>query len=527
MSALNETGNGAVKMIMIHRHLLGFLAVLGLLAASLNASDTKPGQQGSAGRAEGGPAILLRAAGVVGKPQLISPDGSRVQLSIGGNPSLGSTVETGENDRLAIAIAPTRSTALEQADLLILGPRTRVRFEPAATAEDEANGKPVVQAIIERGAVRALVRQAGAECAFAVRMGERTMSLKGADLVADVDPEQDDVSLYLHNGSLVLLDGDRKIRLKGGMMRIIEEGRILGARTMQRSTWDEAVALAAVPGVDVTQVVAAAVTATGESSSGDESGGEVSTADERPEREKPTVTGSSAGNKPAVRQPGEQEATSREAPPGERRELPTISAQKPGTTKREIVEEYVYVRMTTTAGDIVLELDRGRAPITVDNFLAYLKTGFYEGTIFHRVMSNFMIQGGGYDTNWEKKQTGPPIKSEWPTGLRNLRGTIAMARRNTPDSATSQFFINVTDNAFLDSPPGTAGYTVFGKVIDGMDVVDAIKDAPVQQSRLNRREKAEPVEPVVIEKVELITAEEAGVKPTPEPAGAAGQAGDG
>lgn len=135
-------------------------------------------------------------------------------------------------------------------------------------------------------------------------------------------------------------------------------------------------------------------------------------------------------------------------------------------------------RMKTTMGDIVLELDEEKAPITVKNFSDYVDSGFYNGTIFHRVINNFMIQGGGMLKDLSQKPTKAPIKNEAANGLKNKRGTIAMARTGVVDSATAQFFINVSDNAFLDhqgTSAQTFGYCVFGKVIEGMDVVDKIK----------------------------------------------------
>ncbi len=140
-----------------------------------------------------------------------------------------------------------------------------------------------------------------------------------------------------------------------------------------------------------------------------------------------------------------------------------------------------FVQFTTTLGDIVLELNAEKAPITVANFLSYVDKGFYNGTVFHRVIPTFMIQGGGFDKEMNQKQTGEPIKNEFKNGLKNVRGSIAMARLNTPDSATAQFFINVVDNPNLDngSPmTGGAGYAVFGKVIAGMEVVDKIRVLP-------------------------------------------------
>ena len=131
------------------------------------------------------------------------------------------------------------------------------------------------------------------------------------------------------------------------------------------------------------------------------------------------------------------------------------------------------VRLATTLGDIVVELDAAKAPKSVDNFLQYVKAGHYEGTIFHRVIGSFMIQGGGFTADGTQKPVRPPIPLEAGNGLSNLRGTLAMARTAVPDSATAQFFINVVDNPRLDTAGG--GYAVFGKVVAGMDIVDQIK----------------------------------------------------
>ena len=136
------------------------------------------------------------------------------------------------------------------------------------------------------------------------------------------------------------------------------------------------------------------------------------------------------------------------------------------------------VKLATSMGDIVVQLDAAKAPKTVENFLAYVNSKHYDGTIFHRVIDGFMIQGGGFDANMRQKPTNAPIKNEAANGLRNKRGTLAMARTMVVDSATSQFFINVKDNGFLDfrSPdPQGFGYCVFGEVVEGMDVVDKIK----------------------------------------------------
>jgi peptidyl-prolyl cis-trans isomerase A (cyclophilin A) len=160
------------------------------------------------------------------------------------------------------------------------------------------------------------------------------------------------------------------------------------------------------------------------------------------------------------------------------------------------------VRLATSAGDIVVELDAAKAPRTVDNFIKYVRAGHYDGVIFHRVIDGFMIQTGGYKPDLSEKPTRPPIPLESRNGLSNLRGTLAMARTSVPDSATAQFFINVNDNYFLDQPNARdgAGYAVFGKVIDGMDVVDKIKAMP---KRAQGMHPDLPATPVTINKATL------------------------
>lgn len=150
------------------------------------------------------------------------------------------------------------------------------------------------------------------------------------------------------------------------------------------------------------------------------------------------------------------------------------------------------VRLKTTMGEIVLELDPAKAPLTVANFLGYVERKHYDGTVFHRVIGDFMIQGGGFgasDGKLVEKPTGKGIKNESRNGLRNNRGTIAMARTSDPDSATAQFFINVVDNAMLDFP-SNGGYAVFGKVVEGMEVVDRIKAVKTGFSNLVMRHPA-------------------------------------
>jgi len=138
------------------------------------------------------------------------------------------------------------------------------------------------------------------------------------------------------------------------------------------------------------------------------------------------------------------------------------------------------VRLSTSMGDVVLELYPDKAPKTVENFLQYVRDKHYDGTVFHRVIGNFMIQGGGFTADLQQKPTRAPVPLEASNGLKNDRGTIAMARTANPNSATAQFFVNVVDNTGLNAPlPDGHGYTVFGKVIQGMDTVDKIRNAPV------------------------------------------------
>src|SRR5690606_10667953 len=153
------------------------------------------------------------------------------------------------------------------------------------------------------------------------------------------------------------------------------------------------------------------------------------------------------------------------------------------------------VKLSTSLGDIVVQLEPAKAPKTVENFVQYVKAGHYDGTIFHRVIDGFMIQGGGMTPDMKEKATRAPIPLESRNGLSNVRGTLAMARTNVPDSATSQFFINVVDNHFLDaarSPDGN-GYAVFGKVVQGMDVVDKIRKVPTGNKGMHGDVPREPV----------------------------------
>ena len=164
------------------------------------------------------------------------------------------------------------------------------------------------------------------------------------------------------------------------------------------------------------------------------------------------------------------------------------------------------VEIATNYGSIIIELNTKKAPKTVSNFLMYVDKGFYDNTIFHRVIDNFMIQGGGFDQSMNRKKTKKPIKNESNNGLSNVVGTIAMARTNDPNSATSQFYINVANNTFLNfKSKAQPGYCVFGRVIEGIGVVQTIKKVPVE--RVNQYANV-PEEPVIIKRIRRVTAEQ-------------------
>lgn len=164
------------------------------------------------------------------------------------------------------------------------------------------------------------------------------------------------------------------------------------------------------------------------------------------------------------------------------------------------------VRLETSLGTIDLELNADKAPATVENFVQYVKDGHYDGLVFHRVISGFMIQGGGYDAQTQERKTRSPVRNEAKNGLKNVRGSVAMARTSDPHSASSQFFINHGDNGFLDFPGQDGwGYAVFGKVIEGLDVVDAI--AATKTGPIPPFGRDVPVTPVIITKASLLAAE--------------------
>jgi peptidyl-prolyl cis-trans isomerase A (cyclophilin A) len=173
-----------------------------------------------------------------------------------------------------------------------------------------------------------------------------------------------------------------------------------------------------------------------------------------------------------------------------------------GATAASAQDTAPRVALETSEGRIVLELAPKEAPKTVDNFLAYVKAGHYDGSVFHRVIPTFMIQGGGFGPDMAERPTRPPIPIESKNGLKNARGTVAMARRGDPNSATGQFFINVVDNASLDYPSFDGhGYAVFGKVVEGMDVVDKIKAVPTGNRGPHQNV---PLAPVTIKSARIV-----------------------
>ncbi|MFN0012457.1 MAG: peptidylprolyl isomerase [Phycisphaerales bacterium] len=201
----------------------------------------------------------------------------------------------------------------------------------------------------------------------------------------------------------------------------------------------------------------------------------------------------------AAQPPAETKAPAKDSPQGQPAQAEP--AKKDDSKPASVEDKIVQVKMTTSMGDIVIELNETKAPISTKNFLNYVDKGAYNGTIFHRVMETFMIQGGGFGPDMKQKPTDPPIKNEWQNGLKNAKYTVAMARTAVADSATSQFFINVVDNPGLDSARDGAAYAVFGRVISGTEVVDKIKTVKTGTKGGHQNVPLEPVTIVSVARV--------------------------
>jgi peptidyl-prolyl cis-trans isomerase A (cyclophilin A)/peptidyl-prolyl cis-trans isomerase B (cyclophilin B) len=184
----------------------------------------------------------------------------------------------------------------------------------------------------------------------------------------------------------------------------------------------------------------------------------------------------------------------------------TIAAQAAGPER---------VRVTTSLGAFVVELQRDRAPLTVENFVGYVKSGYYTNTLFHRVIANFVIQGGGVGPDYKAKPTLKPIANEAGNGLKNLRGTVGLARASGPHSGDAQFYVNIADNADLDPLPTRWGYAVFGRVVEGMEIVDRISVSPTGAQGPFKADA--PVKAVIIQKIELLADTTTVVPPVAEP----------
>ena len=193
--------------------------------------------------------------------------------------------------------------------------------------------------------------------------------------------------------------------------------------------------------------------------------------------------------------------------------VPALAADQPPpqSSSPQATSKLPRVRVRTTMGSFVIELNAERAPLSVANFLEYVRAGHYTGTIFHRVVSNFVAQGGGYDAQYAEKPTRPPTANESGNGLSNLRGTVGMARAANPHSSTAQFYVNLADNPSLDPQATRWGYAVFGRVVEGMPVIDDIGN--VATGAAGPLKEYVPVKPIVIQSVEVLDDTAAAPKP--------------
>lgn len=379
---------------------------------------------------------IVRVLRADGQPGMMRPDGEDVVLATGSVIPAGYVAWTGPDVRMALVFAPFTDTPPEHRDALLLAPNTRVRID-AFPPEGDAPERFL--ATVEGGVVRAVTRAVDGRTCFALRTGDYTVHLENTDFAMSVAHETGNTGLSVFKGAVVVPIDGRRIKVTEGKLRTVIDGKISGARALRDREKSMPIGLTTIDGLQLTA---------------------------EPQRR--------AG------------ARIKTAPARESDLLPLGS-------------DVAYVRMETTQGPIIIELNRDRAPATVQNFLDYVNDGFYDGTIFHRVVNSGIgvVQGGGFGTDLERKETRSPIANEWENGLKNERGTLSMARLGgQANSATSQFFINTRANAALDLPNDGAAYAVFGRVVRGMEVVDAIAAMPTKQ--VNQILREAPVQTVEI-----------------------------
>jgi cyclophilin family peptidyl-prolyl cis-trans isomerase len=449
----------------------------------------------------------VTVAAFSGDASAVGADGAEIPLAVGETIALGSVVTTGADGKVGLSFGPNAAAIDRSNDLMLLGPETAVELKPLP-----AGGAVPFGANVRKGVFRVVLRSGPEAAAPVTRTGERVITLSEGDMLVTFDPDSDDATYMLRSGELRIEAGQRKIRLLSRMQRTVVGGRIRAATRIASDEWKRQSMQTEIEGLDLTPSVRSRTKTDAEGKAAEQKTQEQKTPATRPAKPaKPAKT----NTKPA---PWEYNAETNKywnpehghwhngKPPADK---VAAAAEAASDAASGAASDLVFVRMSTTQGDIILELDRGRAPITVANFLTYVEGGFYSDTVFHRLMANFMIQGGGFDTKGNKKPTRAGITNEWRNGLKNARGTISMARvGGNPDSGTSQFFINVVDNRGLDQQQRDgAAYAVFGRVVGGMDVVDAIRQLPVTAGP--RGERSKPVDPPVIKEVVVITAEEA------------------
>ncbi|MHC5112910.1 MAG: peptidylprolyl isomerase [Planctomycetota bacterium] len=493
--------------------LTGLLGLALGLPAAAQTGDTTAKPAAAPAKADGPPTVRVLA--VVGSPKIRSASGEERPLEAKADIAFGETVMTGDgpDERLAIYFARPGEDEPGKTDLLILGPKSRVKLvAPTPELAKGGPGKEAVPAVavadLEQGIYHAVVRNLKRSGAYMLRTGPRHVYLDGCDALGSYDPKGDLAAYIALTGTMVMHTPSRRdasrmrrVKVRAGLVRTVDGGRVQGARALSKSDREAVVALTRVPAIDVSQPEA------------------LVRADDSV-KPPPRITNplpwqyDAATNRHFDPNHGhwhDGRPPAGKSPPSVDESDSRLLMDKQASPLIDSAADdeegpFEYVRMTTNKGDIVIRLNVGKAPISVANFIAYTKRGFYDGTVFHRVIPNFMIQGGGFTPELVKKpDTAGGIKNEWQNGLKNTTGTIAMARLGQqPDSATCQFFINVKDNPSLDLPRDGAGYAVFGRVIEGMETVEAIRVAPTRRQGAHGNV---PIEPVIIEKVVVIDTE--------------------